>query len=88
MNNAQYSFTPRLRRLNVYTQEVTTVVTDVTLSLYDSGAGNQCPYNFTFDNSGNVYYGCQHYGYGVKKFNIETLTQSAYISPGEFTPRN
>ena len=88
LNNAQYSFTPRLRRLNVYTQEVTTVVTDVTLSLYDSGAGNQCPYNFTFDNSGNVYYGCQHYGYGVKKFNIETLTQSAYISPGEFTPRN
>jgi len=88
LNADGYSFTPRLRRLNVYTQEVTTVVNDVTLSNYATSEGNQCPYNFAFDNSGNVYYGSQSYGYGVKKFNIQTLTQSGYIAPGEFTPAN
>ena len=88
LNADGYSFTPRLRRLNVHTQQVTTVVNDVTLSNYATSEGNQCPYNFAFDNSGNVYYGSQSYGYGVKKFNIQTLAQSGYIAPGEFTPAN
>ena len=53
-----------------------------------TGPGNQCPYNITFDYSGNVYYGSQHYGYGVKKFDIQTMTQSEFIGTSEFTPRN
>ena len=86
-NSYSTDYTPALRRLNVYTQQVTTVVSDVTIAGH-TGPGNQCPYNITFDYSGNVYYGSQHYGYGVKKFDIQTMTQSEYIGTSEFTPRN
>ena len=82
------TYTPSLRRMNIHTLQVTTVVSDVTIAGYATSAGTQCPFNITFDYSGNVYYGGQHYSYGVKKFDISTMTQSGYIAPGEFTPIN
>ena len=50
-DNGNSSFTPSLRKLNVYTQEITTVVSDVTITGH-TGQGNQCPFNITFDYSG------------------------------------
>ena len=76
---------PSLRRLNPITSEVTTMVQDTTLSGHASTSGSQSPINFSFDNSGNVYYGSSHYGWGIKKFDIATLTQSSFIGGGELS---
>ena len=71
-------------RLNPFTNYTSTVVsnTKITSPNYGDRPG---PTHIQFDLSGNVYYGCTLRSYGVKKFDIQTMTQSEYIKPGEFS---
>ena len=72
-----------LMRLNVYTNYVTTVVSNTEITGYGESHG---PTYISFDTSGNVYYGSSSTSYGIKMLNIETMTQSGFIAPNELVP--
>ena len=72
-----------LMRLNPYTNYTSIVVANTTITGANFG-DREGPQHIQFDLSGNVYYGCTLRSYGVKKFDIQTMTQSAFINPGEF----